>query len=118
MKKYIYSALIVLVLAAIFAVAWLVSSLKARNYSVVYLSSKEIYIGRLHTFPKLFLSDAYVLQNAPAAAEGQPAGSLQLSPISAKAWGTDKMYLNPDQILFRGPLSEDSEAGKAIKAKK
>jgi len=114
-KKIIYTVLIVLVLAAIIAGAWLASSLKARKYSVVYLSSKEIYVGHLHTFPKLVLTEGYVLQSAPADAQsGQP--SLQLSPLSGKAWAPAKIYLNRDQILFYGPLKEDSEAGRAIKA--
>ena len=116
LKKIIYIVLIVLVLAAIIAGAWLVSNLKAKKYSVVYLSSKEIYIGHLHTFPKLVLTDVYVLQSAPADAQTGQSG-LQLSPLAGKPWAPTKVYINREQVLFHAPLSENSEVYKGLKNK-
>ena len=121
MKKYVNVVIIVLLVLVILSGAWLASALSAKKYSVVYLASREIYIGRLHTFPRLMLEDAYVLQALPAdntvVAEGTTKPTQELFPLSGKAWAPEKIYLNRDQILFYGPLSENSESGKAIREK-
>ena len=115
-KKFVIPVVVVLVLVGLYLAAWLCSNLKARSLTVVYLSSQEIYVGHLHTFPRLTLTDAYILQTVKSTADSAKT-EQQLAPLSAKSWAPTSIVLNRDQILFQGPLSEDSEAFKAIQAK-
>ena len=39
------------------------------GYSIVYLTTKEVYVGKLTTFPDLQLSDGYILTTVPDATE-------------------------------------------------
>ena|SRR3989344_3309936 len=115
-KKFVLPGLVILILAVLIGAAWLCSALRARSFSVVYLSSQEIYVGHLHTFPKLVLKDGYILQNTQPTEEVAKT-ELQLFPLSGKVWAPSQIYLNRDQILYHGPLSENSDAAKAIEAK-
>ena len=115
-KKVAIPGVIVLVLAGLFLWAWAWSNKQAKSWTVVYMSSQEIYVGHLHTFPRLMLTDGYILQNVKSSTDATKT-NFQLFPLAEKVWAPTKLYLNRKQILYFGPLSEDSEAAKAIKAK-
>ncbi|MDP4001280.1 MAG: hypothetical protein Q8P83_03495 [bacterium] len=120
MRKIFWMALTLVIVVLFIAGAWLNSNLKAKKYSVVYLSTGETYIGRLHTFPKMFLTDTYRLDTVQdLGTDGQPTIVQKLVSLTnkQKSWASDKFYLNRDQIVFHGFLSEGTEADKAIKAK-
>lgn len=110
-KKFVIPVVVVLVLVGLSLAAWLFSNAKAKGLSIVYLSSQEIYVGHLHTFPKLMLTDGYILQNT---ANGKTS-DLQLVPLSGKAWAPTRIYINREQVLYYGPLSTTSEAYKGLK---
>ena len=65
------------------------------------------------------MTDGYILQNvtSTSADKTEKPADLQLVPLSSKPWAPAKIYFNPNQILFQGPLDENSDAAKAIKAK-
>ena len=119
-RKIFWAALTLVVIILFITGAWLTSNLKAKKYSVVYLSTGELYIGHLHTFPRLVLTDAYVLETSEALGkDGKPAPAQTLISLTnaKRPWASDKLYLNSNQILFRGYLMEGTEIDKTIKSK-
>ena len=90
------------------------SSLSKKTYSVVYLSSGEIYIGRLQRFPRWKLSDAYIFQSAKNS-DDPAKNTFQLVPLKDALWAPKEIYLERDQIIFSGPLDENSRAAQALK---
>ena len=86
------------------------------SYSAVYLSTGEIYIGRLSTFPKLVLTDAYLLQIGSDPADPSKK-TFQLAPLKDAVWSPDKIYLNDEQVIFTASIRADSEIAKTLKGK-
>ncbi|MBI4268664.1 hypothetical protein HY627_02445 [Candidatus Uhrbacteria bacterium] len=85
----------------------------SKGYSVVYLQSGEIYVGRVARFPRFKMTDTYLLKNAVDAKD--PAKSnLQLVPLAESAWAPKELYLDLSNILFYGPLDEKSTAAQAL----
>ncbi len=87
-----------------------------KPYSVVYLSTGEIYVGRLSVFPRLVLTDAYLLQVVPDQADPTKQ-SYQLAPMKEALWSPEKIYLNDDQVIFTASISAESEVAKTLKGK-
>jgi len=84
------------------------------QYSMVYLTTGEIYIGKLSIFPKMELSDAYLLQTVKDQTD-QAKSNFQLTPLKDAVWSPVKLYLNSKQIIFYGPISAGSKAAEALK---
>lgn len=85
---------------------------KPKNkYSVVYLQSGEIYVGKLSRFPRLTMRDAYILKNT---VDKENRSNLQLLPLAESAWAPTELYLDFSKILFYGPLSDTSGAAQAL----
>ena len=62
------------------------------DYSVVYLTTGEVYIGKLTVFPSLKLEDAYILQVARD--ENNPENiTFQLNPINDALWAPQSLHL-------------------------
>ena len=106
--------LIVIVSIGRWITSWVGSNNEAKSYSIVYLSSLEIYVGHLHTYPRLMMTDAYLLQNVQTTTGKTPQTDVQLAPLSSKVWAPTEIYINPKQVLWRGPLNQNSDAYKAI----
>lgn len=87
-----------------------------KPYYAVYLTTGEIYIGKLSTFPKLTLTDVYLLQIVPDQTDATKK-AFQLAPLKDALWSPDKIFLNKDQIVFTAPVREDSEVAKAVRSK-
>ena len=116
-KKFMIGVGVVVLLVLIWtATRFARSEMGAKGYSVVYLTSGEIYIGHLRTFSRFELTGAYLLQNVKSATEANKT-NLQLTPLNETAWATLKLYVNPKLVLFYGPLDPKSTAAQGIKAK-
>ena len=86
---------------------------KNKGYSIVYLSTGEVYIGKLTTFPDLQLKDAYILQIAKD--EKDPTkNNFQLNPIKDALWAPQILHLVKDNVVFYGPLSPESQIAKTL----
>ena len=86
---------------------------KNKGYSIVYLSTGEVYIGKLTTFPDLQLKDAYILQIAKD--EKDPTkNNFQLNPIKDALWAPQILHLVKDNVVFYGPLLSDSVIAKKL----
>ncbi|MFH1170585.1 MAG: hypothetical protein V1704_03435 [Candidatus Vogelbacteria bacterium] len=83
------------------------------NYSVVYLTTGEVYVGKLSTFPDLELSNFYLLQISKD--EKDPTKSnFQLNPIKDALWAPMSLHLVKNNVVFYGPLSPDSKIAQTL----
>jgi len=75
-----------------------------KPYYAVYMSDGNIYFGKISTFPRFALIDVWFLQGTDSAA------GLTISRFSESVWGpSDKIYVNPDNIIWKTKLSENSQ---------
>jgi len=124
-KKFLCVFVVVVVLVLVFGVyVYSELNISKKPWSMVYLTTGEIYIGKISNFPKLQIHDAYIFQvvNRPVeptegaiGEEGKTETSFQLTPLKDALWASKKLYLNSKQLVFYGPLREDSKALEAIR---
>ena|SRR3989338_2776140 len=87
------------------------------DYSIVYLTTKEVYVGKLTTFPDLQLSGGYIL-NTVADATDPKKTNFQLTPMSEALWAPEKsIHLVKDNVVFYGALSDTSSIAKTLAEK-
>lgn len=113
-----------IIVAAVLAIALIVGGIlylypkwqMSKAHSVVYLSTGEIYIGGLSYLPfsKFELFNAYSLQ-VTKDLEDETKNNFQLVPLRDTLYSPKKLYLNPDQVVFYGPIEEGSSAGEALR---
>lgn len=116
-KKMTMIAIVVIIIALIGGVGfYLVPKMNAESnaYSVVYLTTGEIYIGQLSVWPKMELNNAYLLQTVKDATDVTKS-NIQLTPLKDALWSPKKLYLNRENVVFYGPIEEGSKAAQAIK---
>jgi len=83
------------------------------SYWAVYLDTGDIYFGKLHRFPKLSLSDVWLIQRNPADSQNP----LSLAKFEQAFWGPeDKIYLNEKNIVWKAKLKENSQILQSIKS--
>jgi len=111
-KKIVWSIIVIVVFVAIGAGVWMAIE-NANNpngpspYSAVYLTSGDVYFGKLSWFPQPHLTDVWYLQRATGA-DGQTQVSVQ--PLKNVFWGpVNDITLNTSQILFTARLSNASQ---------
>ena len=128
MSKKVQAGILILILLAVAGagVLWSQRYFASQEYSVVYLRTGEVYVGKLSRFPKPVLKDAYILTvtkpatpaAASAAAVSAPATTPAPSPAPAPEAG-DKNQKKPApgpsfQLL---PLKETVWAATSIELK-
>ena len=106
----------VLLVAVILLLVFNRQSGNEHTYSAVYLSTGEMYIGRLALFPRMALTDAYVLQITKDPKD-QTKNNFQITPLTNALWDPKKIYLLREQVIFYGPLSETSAAAEALRTR-
>lgn len=83
------------------------------DYSVVYLTTGEVYVGKLTTFPDLQFKNIYVLQISQD--EKDPTkNTFQLNPIKDTLWAPKVLHLVKDNVVFYGSLSPDSQIAQTL----
>jgi len=112
--------LIVLVVALLVVVAYFVFFKKQnKDNSFVYLTTGEMYIGKLTTFPSLEFKNGYIMQVTKD--ETDPTkNKFQLVPLKDALWAPQTLHLIKKNVVFYGKLSPDSKiaqtiAGQAVK---
>lgn len=115
-KKLIIAAVVLIAVTVIGGICLYPKWQMSKEHSVVYLSTGEIYIGKLSylSVPKFKLTDAYRLQAVKDATD-ETKTNFQLTPLKDALWSPQKLYLNPDQVVFYGPIEESSKAGEALR---
>lgn len=115
-KFKVVSVILVAVLMVV-AVHFSFFGKRDNEYSVVYLSNSEVYIGKLTNFPRLSIDDAYLLQVVKDPSDPSK-NNFQLNPIKDTLWAPKHLYINRDQVIFYGPLEEGSKIMETIKTNK
>ena len=118
-KKVLFLfAVVVLILAVFFAVQKYKKF--SSDWNVVYLSTGEIYIGKIssaNSFSKFKLSDAYLLQvvKSKVGETEEIKTNFQLTPLNEALWSPIELYVNRKQVVFYGPIDEASNVADAIR---
>ena len=108
----VVGAVIVLIIAL--GAYFVNEAMNPKGYSVVYLSNGELYVGRLATFPELKLHDGYIFQAVPDTADPNKK-NFQINPLTDALWAPEYVSFNKGQVLFYGPLLEESQIFQTIK---
>ena|SRR3989338_8473071 len=104
---------VVLVLVVAGAVLLGLKMQKEQGYSVIYVSTGEIYVGRLSTFPSYRVEDMYILQTTRDPAD--PAkNTFKLNPVADALWAPKVLHLNRKNVVFYGSLTDDSVIAKKL----
>lgn len=83
------------------------------EYAAVYLKSGDIYFGKLSFFPWPRLKNVWFLQRT---LDGQNQPQLGILPFKNVFWGpVDKIYLNPQEIVFWTYLRKNSQLTEALR---
>ncbi len=81
-------------------------------YSAVYLSTGDVYFGKLSWFPWPKLTDVWYLERV-AGANGQ--SQLAILPLSGSFWKPrNEINLNPKQIIFWTRLEGSGDLAKLL----
>ena len=81
-------------------------------YSAVYLSTGDIYFGKLDWSPAPHMEGAWFLQRGTDAKGNTTVG---VYPFSQVAWGpTDEVYFNSQQIIFWTRLNSTSSIAQLM----
>ena len=115
-KKNIIIVAIVVLVVLIFGVLQYRAN-NANTYSVVYLTTGEVYVGKLSTFPDLRLTDGYILNTVPNATDPKKT-DFQLTPIKEALWAPESMRLVKENVVFYGQLLPTSKIAETIAAQK
>lgn len=83
------------------------------EYSVVYLTTGEIYVGKLTTFPYFKLTDGYILQLNKDAVDPTKS-NFQLQPINQALWAPSELHLVEKNVIFYGPLLPTSKIAETL----
>ncbi len=117
-KKVLIAAGLIIAIALGAGLGIYLPKLKAQDsYSVVYLATGEVYIGKLSVFPRLTLTDGYLLQIVKDK-DDPTKSNFQISPLKEALWSPTKLYLNSKQVVFYGPVSETSKVAETIRGAK
>ena len=114
-RKNVLIIVLVVVLAVVFG--FFITRTQGTGYSVVYLSSGEVYIGQLSTFPDMTLKNAYVLQITKDPTDATK-NNFQLNPISEAIWAPTALHINSKNVIFYGPLTANSKIAQTLAAPK
>ncbi len=114
-KKIFWGLVIIVIVLAVAAWVWI--AVEAINspegpspYSAVYLTSGDIYFGKLSWFPQPHMTDVWYL-NRSVGTNGQ--SQVSVVPLKTAFWGpVNGITLNPQQILFWTNLSNSSQLVK------
>src|ERR1035437_1737637 len=109
---------LVVVLVLVVAVVGLLKykAMQTNAYSVVYLTTGEVYVGHLTTFPDLRLTDGYILQVTKDAVDPTKS-NFQLNPINQALWAPESLHLNKQNVVFYGPLMSTSKIAETLATK-
>jgi len=119
-KGLVITLIVILVVFLVGAGVWVGISIIGGNsspsalspYSAVYLSTGDIYFGKLSWSPAPHMDDAWFLQRSTDA-KGNP--TVGVYPFSQVAWGpSDTVYFNSSQIIFWTRLNSTSSIAQLI----
>src|SRR3989338_777559 len=115
MSKNQVVIIVVILLVVVGVGFWAKKMNKEDGYSVVYMTTGEVYVGKLSTFPDFELTDAYLYQIIKDATE-EAKTNFQLQPIKDVLWAPKSMHLIKDNVVFYGSLMSNSKIAETLAA--
>ena len=111
-KNIVIVALVILV---VIGVGFFLNKKSKDNnaYSVVYMTTGEVYVGKLTTFPDMRLSNGYILQVVKDETD-ETKSNFTLNPIKDALWAPETMHLIKDNVVFYGPLLTTSKIAQTL----
>lgn len=109
-EKIIIAVLVLVVLVVLF---WKNPGVAKSDYSVVYLITGEVYVGKLQTFPSFQLKDGYFLQITQDPKDSTK-NNFQLTPMNEALWAPQSLHLLKPNVVFYGKLSPESSIAKTL----
>ena|SRR3989344_6386304 len=106
---------IVVVLVVVVAGFWMNKVNTEKGYSVVYMATGEVYIGKLSIVPDLVLTDAYQFQAEKDTIDPKK-NSFKLVPINEALWAPKSMHLMKSNVVFYGSLMSNSKIAETLAA--
>jgi hypothetical protein len=106
---------IVLILVVVGVAIWHKKTSNSNDYSVVYLTTGEVYVGKLTTFPDLELTDGYILEVTKDATDPTKS-NFQLNPVNQALWAPKVLHLVEKNVIFYGPLLPTSKIAETLTA--
>ena len=116
-RKNMWVGLIVVLILVGAALIFVKQKADAKEYSVVYLSTGEVYIGHLTAFPDMELNGGYILITVKDTTDPTKS-SFQLNPLSEALWAPKVLHLNRKNVVFYGPILPSSKIAQVLAAKK
>ncbi len=117
MSKNQIISLVVVVLVVVGLGFWVNKVNQDKGYSVVYLSTGEVYVGKLSTFPDFELKNGYIL-NVVKDTTDPTKNNFQLSPVSEALWAPTSIHFVRQNVVFYGSVTPESKIGQTLAAKK
>ena len=115
MKKNMKVVIIIILIIVGIGVGMLLARRGASNtseYSAVYLTTGDMYFGKLSWFPHPHLTNVWLLQRG-VNAQNQP--QFAIVPFKTAAWGpADELNVSEKQIIFWTSLRSDSQIVKGF----
>jgi len=112
-KIKIITVIIILVVVLLLGLFGKKLGIFENNYSIIHLTTGEVYIGKLTLFPGLKLKDAYILQVTKDVMDSTK-NNFQLQPIKDALWAPESLHLVKENIVFYGPLMSESVIAKKL----
>jgi len=111
--------MIVVIVVIVLGAAFLIHRQKMmqNDYSVVYLTTGEVYVGHLITFPDMELQGGYILRVSKDSADPTK-NNFQLNPIAEALWAPKELYINRKNVVFYGPLLPTSKIAQTLASQK
>jgi len=107
MSKIFFLLFSLFLLTVVIFSFFLFFSFSSNSYYAVYTTNGDIYFGKLSYFPRLSLSDVYLLQIPKTAEKISPPVLLHFSDA---VWGPeDKIYLNEENIVWKAKVSDKNK---------
>ena len=105
--------IVVVLILVVLGVGFWVKKASNNAYSVVYLTTGEVYVGKLTTFPTMKLSNGYILQVTKDATDPTK-NNFQLQPINEALWAPQTLHLIKDNVVFYGPILTTSKIAQTL----
>ncbi len=113
-KNVVVIAIVVLVIVGVGF--WFQKVNKDNGYSVVYLTTGEVYVGKLTTFPDFQLKNGYILQVTKDEKDPTKA-NFQLQPVDQALWAPEVLHINQKNVVFYGPILSTSKIAQTLAGK-
>jgi hypothetical protein len=116
LNKILLAVVVVLLIILAFII-WkpdLSKIVSGQSYYAVYLTSGDLYFGKMVWYRPNVLMDVHVIQTKQAATKDEQP-SLNLIKFSDVVWGPfDEMKINEKNILWKTKLSDNSQVVQLI----